>query len=86
MDFRVLHYPKAECEPFIVWVKTIEEANELSDTLTAYDRFQYENGIKLNYTSKTLIEVWKKGEWVEWTEDESEIRDIDESFYLFGTS
>lgn len=70
--------PQIPGEPFVVPVKTLEEANLLLDTLAAYDAFQFENRIKPDYSSIGGLRVWDEncdGEgnpgWSDWYDEAS---------------
>ncbi|MFF0828780.1 hypothetical protein ACFYU8_17750 [Brevibacillus sp. NPDC003359] len=79
---RVLHFPQVPCEPFIVEVKSLEEAKLLYDTLANYDLFQYENRIKPDFANATVVEQWDDGdqEWVSWIDEETGIDNVHEYF------
>jgi len=79
---RVAHYPQVPCKPFLVEVKSLEEAKLISDTLANYDLFQFENRIKPDYANATVIEEYDEeaGEWVSWYDEETGIDDLDEYF------
>lgn len=70
---RVSHFPQIPCNPFIVEVRSIEEAKKIFDVLANYDLFQYENRIKPDYCNTTILEYWdeEKKEWLEWHDKEN---------------
>lgn len=53
---------------FYVPVKTVEEAKRLMDTLAAYDQFQFETNIKLDFCNAGGLQVWDEEEqdWIDW--------------------
>lgn len=69
---------------FYVPVKTVEEAKRLMDTLAAYDQFQFENNIKLDFCNAGGLQVWdeENQEWIDWEyEDDGDYYDnVDEYF------
>ena len=79
---RVCHYPQIPCDPFIVEVKSLEEAKTIKNTLANYDLFQYENKIKPDYANMSIVEQWDEDEqeWYDWEDEETGISDIDEYF------
>lgn len=79
---RVVHFPQVPCTPFIVEVKSLEEAKFASDMLANYDLFQFENRIKPDYANMTVVEEYDEteGEWVSWQDEETGIEDINEYF------
>lgn len=81
---RVSHFPQIPCKPYIVEVKSIEEAKFVSDVLAKYDLFQRENRIKPDYANATVVEQWDEDEqeWVSWFDEETGIDNIDEYFEL----
>lgn len=48
-DLRVWWIPQVPMKPFYVYVKDINEAKLIIDTLAKYDTFQYENNIKPDF-------------------------------------
>jgi phage/plasmid-associated DNA primase len=79
---RVSHFPQIPCKPFIVEVKTLEEAKKIIDVLADYDLFQYENNIKPDYCNTSVLEEYceEENEWYDWCDDETGIDDLDEYF------
>jgi hypothetical protein len=67
---RVWHIPQVPMKPFIVEVESPEEAKRILDILHKYDRFQFKNNVKPDYTSSSGLEEWLDGEWCEWYDDE----------------
>ncbi len=65
-DLRVWWIPQVPTKPFYVTVKTLDEAILIVETLADYDRFQFENGVKGDYSNTGGLEVFEDGEWVEW--------------------
>lgn len=82
IKLRVAHYPQIPCDPFIVEVKSLEEARTIKNTLANYDLFQYEKRIKPDYSNMTIIEQWDEDEqeWYDWEDEGTGISDIDEYF------
>ena len=62
--------------PFKVFVKTIEEAILLLNTLANYDLYQLKHKIKPDYSNAGGLEVFENGEWNEYYDEQG--RDIDE--------
>lgn len=79
---RVSHFPQIPCKSFKVDVKNLEESKLISDVLSNYDLFQYENRIKPDYANVTVVEQWdeEEQEWISWSDDETGIDDLDEYF------
>lgn len=79
---RVCHFPQIPCKPFIIEVKTLEEAKLLFDVLANYDLFQFENKIKPDYANATVLEEYneEEQEWLSWYDDKTGTDDLDEYF------
>ena len=77
---RVWHIPQVPMKPFHVAVKSIREGRLILDALAQYDIFQFENNIKPDYCNAAGLEVFERGEWTEWYDEESgdSIDDLDE--------
>lgn len=69
---RVWHIPQAPMKPFYVEVSSIEEACKIINALQNYDKFQYENNIKPDYTSASGLEYFDEEEqnWFEWFDND----------------
>ena len=76
---RVWWIPQVPMNPFYVDVKTLEEADLLLTTLAEYDKFQYENRVKPDYSNAGGLQVWddnleedEDGEkWTDWCDEDS---------------
>jgi hypothetical protein len=64
--FRLWWMPQVPMDPFYYNVKDPHEAAVLYDCLAKYDLFQYENKVKPDFSNAGGLEVFEKGEWVEW--------------------
>lgn len=53
---------------FYIPIKSIEEAGEFMDILSAYDCFQYNHRIKSDYCNTGGVQVWDEEahEWNDW--------------------
>lgn len=58
-------------DPFIVPVKSLNDAVLILKTLAQYDAFQYENKIKPDYSNTGGLEIFEDGEWLEWYNEET---------------
>jgi hypothetical protein len=65
-------------KPFVVPVNSVEEAHLLLDTLAAYDKFQFDNKIKPDYSNVGGLSVWdddSDGEgtpgWIDWEDPDT---------------
>jgi hypothetical protein len=75
---------------FEVEVDTPEEGAKLLDTLANYDIFQYENGVKPDYSNAGGLLMFDpdddeddaSGSWLEWCDDDG--CDIDEHMRIKG--
>ncbi len=73
-DLRVWHIPQVPGKPFYVAVASVVEARIVLDALAEYDRFQFENRIKLDYANASGLSVFDandghdmpSGSWVDW--------------------
>lgn len=75
MKLRVWHIPQVPMKPFYVNVKSLREAKLILDTLADYDKFQFENNVKPDYSNAAGLEVYENDEWCEW--EDAEGRNID---------
>lgn len=76
-DLQVWWIPQVPMGSFNVPVTDIEQALFVMDTLSDYDRFQFENRVKGDYCNAGGLNVWENGEWCEWEdEDGNQIDDI----------
>lgn len=69
---RVWWIPQVPGSAFHVSVETVEEAQKLMAVLADYDMFQYENGIKPDYSNTGGLEVYDEGEWLEWYSEDGD--------------
>lgn len=76
MELRVWWIPQVPMTAFRVPVKTIGEAVLLLRTLAEYDKFQYENNVKPDYSNAGGLETLEDDEWVEYYDELG--RDIDQ--------
>lgn len=77
-QLRVWHIPQVPMHCFYVYVRNIKEAQLILNTLAYYDLFQLEYKIKPDYSNVNGLEIYEKGEWCEWeNEDGENISDID---------
>ena len=85
-QLRVWHIPQIPGKPFHVLVKTPQEAVQMLDALADYDRFQFENNIKPDYSNAQGLEVFEDGDWSEWEHESTgaDIREYGETL-LAGT-
>jgi hypothetical protein len=69
-DLRVWWIPQVPMKAFHVPVNMIQEAKLILDTLAEYDKFQYENRIKPDYSNAGGLQVYIDEElepdWYEW--------------------
>lgn len=79
---RIVHFPQIGAKPFKVEVSNLQEARLLFNTLADYDLFQYNNRIKPDYANATVVQEWSEedGEWIDWSDDETGIDDINDYF------
>ena len=54
-------------EPLYIPVNSVEEGIKLMDLLSAYDAFQFQNNVKPDYINVGGIEMYKDGEWVDFS-------------------
>ena len=74
-DLRVWWIPQLSMEAFLVPVDSPNEGALLLRVLANYDRFQYENRIKPDYSNAGGLQVFEDGDWCEW--EDADGRDID---------
>jgi hypothetical protein len=58
--------------PFKVDVKDLTEAKKLLNTLAEYDKYQFENRIKPDYSNTGGLEFFDGKEWTEFEDEEGE--------------
>lgn len=79
-QLRVVHYPDVPGKPFTVSVTSLEEAQRTMTMLADYDQFQYQQKLKGDYSSTSFLEELEDGEWVDWSDEETGISNVDEYF------
>lgn len=72
-DLRVWWIPQVPMSPFFVAVKSATEGWRLTDTLAAYDAFQFMNRIKPDYCNAGGLARFEDGEWCDVDEEDEEI-------------
>lgn len=70
-DLRVWWIPQVPMQAFNVGVPDLQTASLLLDVLANYDRFQFENNIKPDYSNAGGLTVFEGGEWVDYSEPET---------------
>jgi hypothetical protein len=63
---RVWHIPQVPGPAFHVAVKDAIEAQKMLDVLAKYDKFQFENQVKPDYSNAQGLEEFDGNEWSEW--------------------
>lgn len=71
-QLRVWHIPQIPGKAFRVEVASIEQAVLVLNAIAAYDVFQLANNIKPDYANAQGLEVFEKGEWVEWNDEDGD--------------
>ena len=71
-DLQVWWIPQVPGEPFYVSVMDLAQAVLISDALSDYDAFQFENRIKPDYCNAGGLETFEDGEWVDWHSDDGD--------------
>jgi len=81
VKLRVWWIPQVPGTPFHVEVKDIEQAIFLMRVLADYDKFQFENNIKPDYSNAGGLEIFNEEdqEWEDWYDNDGE--DIDQYCY-----
>jgi len=69
---RVWWIPRIPMKAFYVNVKSIEEAFLITETLAAYDKFQFDNNVKGDYCNVGGLQYWDDDEnkWLDWHDEE----------------
>ncbi len=62
-DFQVWWISQVPMKPFTVLVETREQGEWLCGVLAAYDKFQYENNVKPDYSNVGGVHVFEDGNW-----------------------
>lgn len=78
-DLRVWWISQIPMSTFTIPVEDLKQASFLLDVLANYDKFQYENNIKPDYSNAGGLSIWDEnffdedtGEcWAEWEDEES---------------
>lgn len=65
-DLKVWWVPPLPMKAFEVPVPDLRSATLLLDTLADYDRFQFENNIKPDYSNAGGLMVFEDGDWFDW--------------------
>ena len=82
-DLRVWWIPQVPMKAFHVPVDSVQEAVLILNTLAKYDKFQYDNHIKPDYSNTGGLEIYEEDsdgdgnpDWCEWENEFGQ--DIDE--------
>ena len=75
-ELRIWWIPQVPMKPFHIKVKNIGEAKLILNTLAEYDKFQFYNRIKPDYSNAGGLEIFNGEEWEEWHNEVG--MDIDE--------
>jgi hypothetical protein len=62
-QLRVWWMPQIPMSPFYVYVQSLRQGKWLMKVLASYDRFQYEEHVKPNYSNVGGIQIFAFGEW-----------------------
>ena len=62
--------PQIPMTSFMVLVESLEQGRFLLEVLAAYDQFQFENNIKLDYANVGGLSMYENGEWTDWYDDD----------------
>ena len=72
-DMRVLWFVPIDSPPFIIDVKSVEEAIIVMNVLSSYDSFQQLiNNTKPFYSNVGDLEIFDDGEWNTWINENGE--------------
>lgn len=79
MRLKIWWIPQVPMNSFQVEVKSLEEASLLLDVLAEYDKFQFENNVKPDYSNAGGLMMFDEHEqeWFDW-EDEQTGEDFDQ--------
>lgn len=69
---KVWWIPQVPGSLFEVEVSSVEEGVKLMSILARYDLFQFEHGIKPDYSNVGGLLMLEDGEWVDWCDYETE--------------
>ena len=75
-DLQVWWIPQVPMKAFYVGVKTKEEAALLLYTLAEYDKFQFENNIKPDYSNAGGLNIFGDNGWEDWYDEDDNDIDI----------
>jgi hypothetical protein len=76
-DLRVWWIPQIPMKPFEADVSSVEEGVRLMDVLAKYDKFQYDNRIKPDYSNVGGLWEWVSDDgdgkpgWTDWYDEET---------------
>lgn len=80
---RVWWIPQIPMKSFYWPVGSVEEGVRVMQLLTEYDEFQYENGVKPDYSNVGGLQaVDEDGDWVDWWYDDDTVCFDDPEEYL----
>ena len=80
---RVWWIPQIPMKSFKVEVVNLIEAKKILNVLADYDKFQYENNIKPDYSNTGGLEFFDEKEWLEFEDEEG--KDIWETSLISTT-
>lgn len=78
MKLRIWWIPQVPMKPFYANVDSVEEAAKLLRVLAEYDKFQFENKVKPDYSNAGGLQVFdpdddtdgQSGSWVDWYDED----------------
>ena len=74
-DLRVWWIPQIPMKAFTVRVESLSQAKFLLRTLADYDKFQFENRVKPDYSNAGGLQEFDGSDWFDWSSEEGE--DVD---------
>ena len=72
MKLRVWWIPQIPMQSFYYPVKSVRDGALLLDVLAKYDKFEYENNVKPDYSNVGGLQMFEDGEWCDWTDENGE--------------
>jgi len=72
--YKVWWIPQVPMKAFEVEVATPQEGQRLCRVLADYDKFQFDNHVKGDYSNVGGLQVWDEDDqdWIDWEDDEGE--------------
>ncbi len=68
---RIWWIPQVPMQPFYANVETVKEGVLIINTLAQYDKFEFDNNVKPDYSNAGGLQIFENNEWCDWYDEET---------------